>query len=244
MSKITINISNFEGPLDLLLELIEVNQMDICDIAIAEITDQYLAYLKEMEEIDLAVASDFLVMATVLLDLKLKTLFPKHSYNKEWSKDLTEDPRQSLIERLLEYKLFKDTAALLKEQELQEEKSYSKKKVDAEYEKLKTGNTVMNFDLTYLYHLYEDLMKDYEENEKTLKDYHVTRPKISFRHAKELILTNLQMNDGVMDFMKLLRHRPKMELIVLFLSLLDLYKLSLVELKQDETFGSLWVEQI
>jgi len=244
LEKPNIKVLDFTGPLDLLLTLIEENKMDICDIQVSEIADQYLAVLKEMEEMDLDIASDFLVMATVLIDLKLKVLFPRHVYNAKWSTDLTEDPREALIERLLEYKLFRDAAGILRERESVEEKFYSKTTVSREYEHLKHTETPVTFDLEFLKDLYQDLMEEYEQSQDSLGGFHIARPKLSQRYARELILTNLDLEGGSLEFTRLLRRRPKIEIILLLLSLLDLYKVGVVDIHQEERFGSLWLRKV
>ena len=101
----------FEGPLDLLLHLIEKNKVSIYDIPIAEITDQYMAYLHEMKKQDLGVMSEFLLMAATLLDIKSRMLLPKE-VNEEGEE---EDPRQELVQQLLEYKMYKYISYELKE---------------------------------------------------------------------------------------------------------------------------------
>ena len=100
---ISVKLNVFEGPLDLLLHLIDKNKIDIYDIPIVEITDQYMEYLHSMEKEDLGVMSEFLVMAATLLDIKCKMLLPKE-INEEGEE---EDPRAELVQKLLEYKMYK-----------------------------------------------------------------------------------------------------------------------------------------
>ena len=100
---IPVKINVFEGPLDLLLHLIEKNKIDIYDIPIVEITDQYMEYLHSMEQEDLGTMSEFMVMAATLLDIKCKMLLPKE-VNEEGEE---EDPREELVQKLLEYKMYK-----------------------------------------------------------------------------------------------------------------------------------------
>ena len=99
---IPVKLQNFEGPLDLLLHLIDKNKVNIYDIPIAEITDQYMEYLNHMKRHDLNVMSEFLVMAATLLDIKARMLLPQEETEEE-----TEDPRADLVEQLLEYKMYK-----------------------------------------------------------------------------------------------------------------------------------------
>ena len=105
MSLPNIKIGQFDGPFDLLLHLIKQNKMDIYDIKIYEITKQYLDYINKMKEFDMEIASEFIVVAATLLEIKSKTLLPKPKLE-----EVEEDPRKDLVERLLEYKLFKEAA--------------------------------------------------------------------------------------------------------------------------------------
>ena len=108
---IPVKLPVFEGPLDLLLHLIDKNKIDIYDIPIVEITDQYMAYIHQMESENLGVMSEFLVMAATLLDIKCKMLLPKE-VNEEGTE---EDPRAELVEKLLEYKMYKYMSYELKD---------------------------------------------------------------------------------------------------------------------------------
>lgn len=108
-NKYAIKIDNFEGPLDLLCHLIDKNKMDICDVKISEITDQYIEYLNQMEKLNLEITSEFLIMASTLLYLKSKTLLP---VQQEEEKELTEE---ELLRRIIEYKKYKEITKLLKE---------------------------------------------------------------------------------------------------------------------------------
>ncbi|MDD5987526.1 MAG: segregation/condensation protein A [Eubacteriales bacterium] len=108
-------LDNFEGPFDLLVYLIENARMSIYDIRVAEITEQYMAYMEAMEQADAAVSSDFLVLAAELIDLKSKMLLPR--LHTEGEDDFKEDPRRDLVERILEYKQFKAVSQMLAERE-------------------------------------------------------------------------------------------------------------------------------
>lgn len=112
MSQLTFNLETFKGPLDLLLVLIKKNKVNIYDIPISEILDQYLQVMAEMKELDLDVSSEFLVLAATLLQIKSKMLLPKEDEDEE-----AEDPREELVKRLLEYKAFKEKSEFLKERE-------------------------------------------------------------------------------------------------------------------------------
>ena len=134
--KYAIKIDNFEGPLDLLCHLIDKNKMNIYDINLSEITDQYINYLKEQEKLNLEIASEFIIMASTLLYLKSKNLLPKQEEEEE---EITEE---ELIRRIIEYKKFKEISKVLKEQyknnsnryfKLQEEIKLPKQKIEKNY---------------------------------------------------------------------------------------------------------------
>ena len=123
MSAIDVKLNVFEGPLDLLLHLIEKNKVNIYDIPIVTITEQYLEYVNNMEEEDLDVMSEFLVMAATLIKIKSRMLLPKDEETEEDE----EDPREELVRRLLEYKMYKYAAGELKDLELEGNKAFFKK---------------------------------------------------------------------------------------------------------------------
>ncbi len=114
---INIKLQNFEGPFDLLFHLIEKNEVDIYDIPIADITNQYLEYIYEMESLDLEVASEFIVMAATLLQIKSKMLLPKQKRDLDELAADDEDPRAELVEKLIEYKKYKEVSNVLQKRE-------------------------------------------------------------------------------------------------------------------------------
>ena len=128
--KYAIKIENFEGPLDLLCHLIEKNKMDIYDIHLNEITDQYIQYLNQMEKMNLEIASEFVVMASTLLYLKSKNLLPKQEEEEE---ELTEE---ELIRRIIEYKKFKEISKVLKQNYIENGNRYYKVQENIELPKL------------------------------------------------------------------------------------------------------------
>ncbi len=119
-----VRLEMFEGPLDLLLYLIQVNEIDIYDIPIATITEEYLGCLATMQELDLDVAGEFLVLAATLIHIKSKTLLPKDDVEGEEGSE--EDPRKELVERLIEYKRFKDAAMTFEEFESRQQLLYAR----------------------------------------------------------------------------------------------------------------------
>ena len=157
---ILVKLQVFEGPLDLLLHLIDKNKIDIYDIPIVEITNQYMEYIKAMEKEDLNVMSEFLVMAATLLDIKCKMLLPKE-VNEDGEE---EDPRQELVEQLLEYKMYKYMSYELKDRELESERVMYKTptipREVMEYEQpVNLDELLGNLTLQKLNHIFKDVMK-------------------------------------------------------------------------------------
>ena len=163
MSAIDVKLNVFEGPLDLLLHLIEKNKVNIYDIPIVTITEQYLEYVNNMEEEDLDVMSEFLVMAATLIKIKSKMLLPKDEEDPEDE----EDPREELVRRLLEYKMYKCMANELKDRQLDAGKVWYKKKdipdeVLAYEEPVNLEELVGDIRLSDLNRIFQSIMKRQE----------------------------------------------------------------------------------
>lgn len=158
---ISVKLQAFEGPLDLLLHLIEKNKINIYDIPIVEITEQYMEYIKQMKEHDLNVVSEFLVMAAWLLEIKSKMLLPKE-VNDEGEE---EDPREELVRQLLEYKMYKFMASELKERQVDAALSFYKEptvpKEVAQYEEpVDLVELLSGVSLAKLYKVFELVIKN------------------------------------------------------------------------------------
>ena len=244
---ISYKLEQFEGPLDLLLHLIEKNKVSIYDIPIAEITDQYLEYVSQMEREDLNVVSEFLVMAATLLDIKSRMLLPAE-VNEEGEE---EDPRAELVERLLEYKMYKYMAFELKDRELDAEKVFYKNptipKEVARYEppvdldKLLDGLT-----LAKLKRIFEQVMKRQEEKIDPIRSGFGTirREPVSLEQKIGQVM-NYARRQRRFSFRQLLEGQgDKLEIVVTFLAVLELMKLGKLHLSQEETFGDMDIETL
>ena len=227
METISYKLENFEGPLDLLLHLIEKNKVNIYDIPIVEITAQYLDYVRHMEREDLNVVSEFLVMAATLLDIKAKMLLPKEL--DEEGEEI--DPRAELVQRLLEYKRYKLMADELADREdgalkhlyksptLPPEVARYEPPVDLD--KLLDGLT-----LAKLQRIFEQVMKRKEDKIDPIRsNFGTIKRDFSFR----------QLLEGQAD---------KLEVVVTFLAVLELMKIGKIQLKQEETFGDMEIEAL
>ena len=223
METITYKLEHFEGPLDLLLHLIEKNKIDIYDIPIVEITAQYLAYVRQMEREDLNIVSDFLVMAATLLDIKAKMLLPKE-VNEEGEEI---DPRAELVSRLLEYKRYKLLAEELAEREegalmhfykastLPPEVAKYQPPVDLD--ELLDGMTLAKLKRREPVSL--------ETKIGSVLAYARKKRRFSFRQLLE-------------------RQSDKLEIVVTFLAVLELMKIGKIHLTQEETFGDMDIEAL
>ncbi|WDV47916.1 segregation/condensation protein A [Clostridiaceae bacterium M8S5] len=229
-------LDSFEGPLDLLLHLIDKSEVDIYDISIAEITDQYIEYLKKMEELDLEITSEFLVMAATLLEIKSKMLLPIEKKEKLFDEDEI-DPRQELIEKLIEYRRFKAAAIELKDREVIQSMIYSKPREDiAELIDDAVQLSIDGIELNTLVNALHKLMK---KNRQTISEptfTNINRDSITIEESMDNILATLYIvkNISFEDIFKETTNR--FEIVVTFLALLELIKLEKISVKQENSF--------
>ena len=242
---IPVKLEVFEGPLDLLLHLIEKNKIDIYDIPIVEITDQYMEYIHAMEREDLGVMSEFMVMAATLLDIKCKMLLPKE-VNEEGEE---EDPRAELVEKLLEYKMYKfmsyelkdkmDDAAnvFFKEPTLPDEVMQYKEPVDPK--ELLAGLT-----LEKLNAIYKSIIRRQEDKVDLIrrKFGNIEKEEVSLSD-KMIEIKEFARTHRKFSFRNLLESQSsKVQVIVTFLSILELMKMGHIHVEQDGLFDDISVE--
>ena len=225
--QLKITLGDFEGPLDLLLYLIRQEQVNIYDIPIARITDEYLRYLNLMQELDLTVAGDFLVMAAQLIELKSRMLLPRDPLAVE--EELT-DPRAELVDRLLEHEKFKAAAEMLWSRATVEHAVF--KRAEIETDKNNPEVAVGLFDLLTVFQQIlarhkEEVMMEIEREEVSMAEM-IDRLRNMVRSAGEL---------NLMKFFE--RAQSRRQLVVAFLSVLELVRLSEIALQQRETFGEI-----
>ncbi len=239
-----VKLQVFEGPLDLLLYLIEKNKVDIYDIPIVDITEQYLDYIRQMRREDMNVMSEFLVMAATLIDIKCRMLLPKE-VNEEGEE---EDPRTELVEKLLEYKMYKYMSYELKDKQLDAGKVWFKGKTmpkevadytpPVDYEQL-----IGEVNLSGLREIFESVMKRREDKidpirsqfGKIEKDEVDMDAKMSF--VQDFIL--LQRKCSFRNLLE--KQHSKMEIIVTFMVVLELMKIGKVLIEQEEAFGDIYI---
>lgn len=240
---LNVKLEVFEGPLDLLLHLIEKNQINIYDIPISELTDQYLSYLEGLEQLDIGLASEFLFMAATLLSIKSRMLLPAEKTG-DMQKEVCavadkEDPRMELVEKLIEYKKYKMIATALKEKEEKESRVFKRKPEDLSF--LFDGEICLsevNFD--DLISIFTCIIKkgkiEGSQNLRTiLKDPLPLRVRI--KQVYKILLKKKRM--FFREFFQ--ENSSKLEIIMTFLAILELIKLNRVKVNQERLFGDITV---
>ena len=242
---IPVKINVFEGPLDLLLHLIEKNKIDIYDIPIVEITDQYMEYLHSMEQEDLGTMSEFMVMAATLLDIKCKMLLPKE-VNEEGEE---EDPREELVQKLLEYKMYKymsyelkdymDNAAgvFYKNPSIPDEVLKYREPVDP-------AELLAGLTLEKLNNIYQSILKKQESKIDPIRSKFGTIEKEEVSLSdKMLAMKSYAAEHRKFSFRQLLTSQSsRVQVIVTFLSILELMKMGYIHVQQDELFDDIQVD--
>lgn len=234
---IPVKLQVFEGPLDLLLHLIDKNKIDIYDIPIVEITNQYMEYIKAMEKEDLNVMSEFLVMAATLLDIKCKMLLPKE-VNEDGEE---EDPRQELVEQLLEYKMYKYMSYELKDRELESERVMYKTPTIPqevmEYEQpVNLDELLEDLTLQKLNHIFKDVMKRQVDKIDPVRSKFGKIEKEEVTVSDKLVfVTDYARGHKKFSFRTLLtKQSSKTQIVVTFLALLQLMKEGVLYIEPQE----------
>lgn len=234
---IPVKLQVFEGPLDLLLHLIDKNKIDIYDIPIVEITNQYMEYIKAMEKEDLNVMSEFLVMAATLLDIKCKMLLPKE-VNEDGEE---EDPRQELVEQLLEYKMYKYMSYELKDRELESERVMYKTPTIPqevmEYEQpVNLDELLGDLTLQKLNHIFKDVMKRQVDKIDPVRSKFGKIEKEEVTVSDKLVfVTDYAREHKKFSFRTLLtKQSSKTQIVVTFLALLQLMKEGVLYIEPQE----------
>lgn len=230
-----ITVDAYEGPLDVLLNLIHKSEIDIYDIPINIVTQQFLDYIDKMEELSLEITSEFLVMAATLLEIKSKMLLPKEKVVED-GVEIELDPREDLVQRLLEYKLYKEVAEKLKLSESIESRVYYKPREDLSiYDD--PIEELGNLDLNQLVRTISKLMaRNLKENE-SISFEEIHREEFTLEDCIDAIDLKLSKCNKIMFSELLSIKTTKEEIITYFLSLLELIRLKNVYVEQDESFG-------
>ncbi|WP_286229044.1 segregation/condensation protein A [Neobacillus mesonae] len=240
-----VKIDAFEGPLDLLLHLINRLEIDIYDIPVAQITEQYLLYIHTMKELRLDIASEYLVMAATLLAIKSKMLLPKHEEDfNENDEEISfeEDPRDELVERLVEYRKFKEAAQDLKSMEEDRGLMFTKPPSDLSVfaKEIQPSKSEINISLYDMLAALQKLMRR-KKLQRPLATK-IARQEISIETRMSEIMDDLKQLKGRKNFNDLFPELTKGHIVVTFLALLELMKRKKIDVEQDGNFGEIYVE--
>ncbi|MGF6376037.1 segregation and condensation protein A [Clostridiales Family XIII bacterium PM5-7] len=239
-----VRLQTFEGPFDLLVYLIENAQMSIYDIQVSEITSQYLEYIEDMKTMDFNVATEFMVLAATLIDIKSKMILPRSTIEGEML--VEEDPRSELVERLLEYKRFKKGAEALQERESYMSLIFEKPQEDiSEY--LNQPDEYLNLDLKHFANAFdlflrkkkrvEEVRKHYTkiEREKATIESRMTFIKDRFINAFKRGFSKLSLKELIPD------KKDKYDIVVTFVSVLQMMRDRVIDADQKTTYGEITV---
>ncbi|MBE5963841.1 MAG: segregation/condensation protein A [Lachnospiraceae bacterium] len=241
---ISVKLEAFEGPLDLLLHLIDKNKVNIYDIPIVLITEQYLEYVNNMETKDLNVVSEFLVMSATLLDIKAKMLLPAE-VNEDGE---VEDPRQDLVQKLLEHKMYKYMSFELKDRYLDATKAFYKnatmpKEVEAYEPPIDMKELVGDVTLAKLNSIFAEVMKRQKNKIDPIRSTfgRIEREEVNMEARAEQVKAYLSSNKKC-SFRQLLENNTsKMQIIVTFLIVLELIKNGTISIVQENIFDDIYI---
>lgn len=241
---IPVKLEAFEGPLDLLLHLIDKNKVNIYDIPIIEITRQYMEYIREMKNRDLNVMSEFLVMAATLLDIKSRMLLPKEKDEE----GVEEDPRQELVEKLLEYKLYKYMSYELRERQQDASLNMYRepdipKEVSAYRPEVKIEDLLADISLSKMHSIFKDIMRRQKDRLDPIRSTFGTLEKeeVDMDTTWEKVESYVREHQTC-SFRDLLeKRRTKMQVVVTFLVILELMKIGRITITQDGTFADILI---
>jgi len=222
-------MGEFAGPLDLLLYLIRQEQVDIYDIPVARITDEYLRYLKLMQELDIAVAGDFLVMAATLIEIKSRMLLPRDPLADAAEEELI-DPRSELVNQLLEHQKYKAAAQMLWSRATVEQAVFTRGEIETDKQ-----NPEVAVGLFDLLKVFQQILARHKE--EVLME--IEREEVSMAEMLER-LRNMVLSAGELNLRKFFeRAGSRRELVLAFLSVLELVRTTEISLIQKETFGEI-----
>ena len=243
--ELTVKLRVFEGPLDLLLYLLDKNKVNIYDIPIVEITAQYMEYIAEMKRQDLDVLSEFLVMAATLIDIKSKMLLPRDSDDEEEETD----PRAELVQQLLEYKMYKCMAYELKDRQVDAQRVMFKKPTIPEevleyQEPLNVEELVSDITLAKLNEIFKSIMRKQQDKIDPLRSKFgkIEKEEVSLEEKTEY-LENYATTHKHFSFRSLLEAQSsKVEVIVTFLAILELMKTGKILISQEHIFDDIQID--
>ena len=233
-----IKIENFEGPLDLLLYFIKRDKIDIYDIPITQITNEYISVIDEAKKLDVSIAGEFLFMASMLLRIKTQMLLPRQINDESFD---IEDPRIDLVAQLLEYKKYKSIANKLKNLHFENKDSFFRNSSKVVYDQSPNASDFLN-EVT-LYDI-SKIFKDAVNNAPTQDSFEIYRETVSLKDQQDFILQQFN-NDKILSLKNLVKKlETKLEIIVTFLALLEMIKRSEIICSQKENFEDIEIKLI
>jgi segregation and condensation protein A len=234
-SSLHVHVEKYEGPLDLLLDLIRSQKINIYDIPIAQITSQYLDYLRQAEQLNIDVGGEFVFMAATLIHIKSRMLLPK---DPTLSEEEQEDPRHDLVHRLLEHEKFLQAAQLLRDKRVVEENVWSNPPLQAFLdEEDDPGFAVTVFDLVKTF---EKVLERY----KNRPTYQIGAPDVSVRSRIEYLRNRLLGEDGPLSLLEVFERQPdRRALLATFLAVLEMVRMQAIILRQTEQFGEIQIRK-
>ncbi len=244
---IPVKLQVFEGPLDLLLHLIEKNKIDIYDIPIVEITSQYMEYIRQMEREDLNVMSEFLVMAATLLDIKCRMLLPKE-VNEEGEE---EDPRAELVEQLLQYKMYKYMSYELRDRQIDADQCFYREEdipgeVKSYVPAVDLDSLLADVTLVQLRKIFKEVMRRQEEKIDPVRSKFGKIEKEEVPLPDKLLYVEAYARTHKkFSFRTLLeKQKSKMHVVVTFLAVLELMKTGMIRVCQEEICGEILIDSL
>ena len=234
-----VKLDIFEGPFDLLVYLIENAEMNIYDIQVSKITSQYIEYIDQMQALDVNVASEFMVLAAALIEIKSKMLLPRMKQESEGT--ALEDPRTELVQRILEYKRFKTAAELLENQEEKNQRIYEKPKEDlTSY--TNEPDEYLNLDLNQFVKIFNLFLEKKKKLEEIKKNYSkVERQKITIESRIDYIKNLFRFkNKSRLNFKELLKPESnRYDIVLTFVSVLEMIRQKTIKVNQNVNFGEI-----
>jgi segregation and condensation protein A len=239
-----IKLPQFEGPFDLLLFFIERDELDIYDIPIAQITDEFLRYTHQLDELNIEVASEFILVAATLMRIKAKTLLPRKELDEEGNEI---DPREELVQRLIEYKKFKEVTDALRELEadrlLKNKRGNTQTEVRKIAELYSTEAELENLELYQLMKAFKRVMAKMEERENrpvhTVVKYHFT-----IKDQKSYLLTSVQKKDKVAFEDIFIQLDNRVHAVFTFLAMLELIQENFLQIKMGIGMNNFWLTKV
>ena len=243
MNNYTVKISQFEGPFDLLLYFIERDELDIYDIPIAEITKDFLAYIQELERLNLDVASEFILVAASLMRIKAKMLIPRKEVDEEGNEI---DPREELVQRLLEYKKYKEILETLRgmatERNQKVERYYASQEVKEISKTALIDAELESLDTYKLFKTFQRVLERYKYNKEQFS-FQIVKFPYSVEDQRAYILKQFENRDRISFEDVFMGLENRMEAIVTFLALLDLINAQTISITPTDQINSFWLQK-